>query len=239
MALINMYPLSEVINDASSLSAFCKHSPAQDKWLHSKSRSSRGCGQSWGLPLLPTQHLCLQPCRRQCFSAPILFIALQLFIALRGWTQSLSSLSIQKSKGSGHTGEKNSPLKVQGILNPFLFLKATLKERQIIITKLMVRIVEYFRRMEVLWNERILNILKPEKLYNVLKNLMCSLSLGVSETLQYSHIINRERKYGNWGKRESWKEEKRSKSPSSTFSSTYFTSSGVELNYIFSRKRKR
>jgi len=65
-----------------------------------------------------------------------------------------------------------------------------------------------------------------------LESLMFSFSLGVPETLQYSHIINRKRKYGNWGKRKSWKEEKRSKSYSSMFSSTYFTSSGAELNYI-------
>lgn len=30
-----------------------------------------------------------------------------------------------------------------------------------------------------------------------LENLMFSVSLGISETLQYSHIINRKRKYGN------------------------------------------
>lgn len=36
-----------------------------------------------------------------------------------------------------------------------------------------------------------------------LENLMFSVSLGVSETLQYSHIINRKRKHGNRGKRKS------------------------------------
>lgn len=35
------------------------------------------------------------------------------------------------------------------------------------------------------------------KLHNLLKNLMCSLSLGVPEALQYSHIVNRKREHGN------------------------------------------
>lgn len=94
---------------------FCN--PSQCKKRLCKYRNVQACWQSFRLLLsLSSHHLCLRSCRRWWFSAPILFIAILVFITMKWRAKYISSLSILRRKVSAILNEI-ATLKVQGILN--------------------------------------------------------------------------------------------------------------------------
>lgn len=94
---------------------FCN--PSQCKKRLCKYRNVQACWQSFRLLLsLSSQHLCLRSCRRWWFSAPILFIAILVFITMKWRAKYISSLSILRRKISAILNEI-ATLKVQGILH--------------------------------------------------------------------------------------------------------------------------